>query len=117
MPLYEYECQSCHRRLERIQKFSDPPLEVCPHCGGRLEKMVSSPAFQFKGSGWYVTDYARKNEKPPSESAGKETKDAKDASTTTEKSDKASSEKKDSSDSKAAAESSTPAKDTTKPTS
>ena len=61
MPLYEYECQSCHRRLEKIQKFSDPPLDVCPHCGGRLEKLISSPAFQFKGSGWYVTDYARKS--------------------------------------------------------
>lgn len=61
MPLYEYECQSCHRRIEKIQKFSDPPLAVCPHCGGRLEKLISSPAFQFKGSGWYVTDYAKKS--------------------------------------------------------
>jgi len=56
MPLYEYECQSCHRRIEKIQKFSDPPLEVCPHCGGGLEKLISSPAFHLKGSGWYVTD-------------------------------------------------------------
>ena len=56
MPLYEYECQSCHRRFEKIRKFSDPPLEVCPNCGGRLEKLISSPAFHLKGSGWYATD-------------------------------------------------------------
>jgi len=84
MPLYEYQCQSCGRRLERIQKFSDPPLETCPHCGGRLEKLISSPAFQFKGSGWYVTDYARKSDKPPTTTEGSAEKpaagpDAKDA--------------------------------------
>lgn len=47
--------------MEKIQKFSDPPLEVCPKCGGSLERLLSSPAIQFKGSGWYVTDYARKS--------------------------------------------------------
>jgi putative FmdB family regulatory protein len=62
MPLYEYQCDACRHRFERIQKFSDPPVEVCPKCGGRVSKLVSSPAFQFKGSGWYVTDYARKPE-------------------------------------------------------
>lgn len=61
MPLYEYECEACGQRLERIQKFSDPPLTECPACGGHLKKLVSSPAIQFKGSGWYVTDYARKD--------------------------------------------------------
>jgi putative FmdB family regulatory protein len=61
MPLYEYQCSACGRRFERIQKFSDPPMEVCPVCGGSVHKLVSSPAFQFKGSGWYVTDYARKD--------------------------------------------------------
>jgi putative FmdB family regulatory protein len=60
MPLYEYECKSCSRRFERIQKFSDPPVEVCPACGGAVRKLLSSPAIQFKGSGWYVTDYAKK---------------------------------------------------------
>lgn len=60
MPLYEYECESCGHRLERIQKFSDPPLETCPDCGGKLHKLISSPAIQFKGSGWYITDYSRK---------------------------------------------------------
>src|SRR5216684_1392852 len=61
MPLYEYECEACGHRFERIQKFSDPPVEVCPHCGKKkLHKLVSSPAIQFKGSGFYIIDYARK---------------------------------------------------------
>lgn len=60
MPLYEYQCKSCHTKTERIQKFSDPPLTVCPHCGGEMEQLLSAPAVQFKGAGWYVTDYARK---------------------------------------------------------
>ncbi len=60
MPLYEYQCKSCHTLTERIQKFSDPPLTTCPHCGGELEQLLSAPAVQFKGAGWYVTDYARK---------------------------------------------------------
>jgi putative FmdB family regulatory protein len=61
MPLYEYECDACHQRFERIQKFSDPPPDVCAKCGkGPVRRLVSSPAIQFKGSGWYVTDYARK---------------------------------------------------------
>jgi putative FmdB family regulatory protein len=59
MPLYEYECDSCHHRFERIQKFSDAPVATCPDCGGPVRKLVSSPAIQFKGSGWYITDYAR----------------------------------------------------------
>jgi putative FmdB family regulatory protein len=59
MPLYEYQCNSCGARMERIQKFSDPPLQECPTCGGALTKLISSPAIQFKGSGWYITDYAR----------------------------------------------------------
>lgn len=59
MPLYEYECQKCHRRVEKIQSFSADPLTTCEHCGGPLEKLISAPAFQFKGSGWYVTDYAK----------------------------------------------------------
>jgi putative FmdB family regulatory protein len=60
LPLYEYQCKKCHSLTERIQKFSDEPLTVCPHCGGELEKLISAPAVQFKGSGWYVTDYAKK---------------------------------------------------------
>jgi putative FmdB family regulatory protein len=60
MPLYEYQCESCGHRFERIQKFSDPAVESCPQCGGGVRKLLSSPAIQFKGSGWYITDYARK---------------------------------------------------------
>jgi putative FmdB family regulatory protein len=60
MPLYEYECPSCGERFEKIRKFSDPPLETCPLCGaGPVRKLVSSPAIQFKGSGFYLTDYGR----------------------------------------------------------
>jgi putative FmdB family regulatory protein len=61
VPLYEYQCKSCHSLTERIQKFSDPPLTICPHCGGELEQLISAPAVRFKGAGWYVTDYAKKS--------------------------------------------------------
>jgi putative FmdB family regulatory protein len=59
MPLYEYQCDACAHRFEVIQKFSDPPVETCVKCGGAVRKLLSSPAIQFKGSGWYITDYAR----------------------------------------------------------
>jgi len=59
LPLYEYQCEACGSRFERIQKYSDPPIAACPSCGGSVRKLISSPAFQFKGTGWYVTDYAR----------------------------------------------------------
>jgi putative FmdB family regulatory protein len=61
MPLYEYECKKCHHRFEKIQKFSDRMVRKCPDCGGPVEQMISAPAVQFKGSGWYVTDYAKKS--------------------------------------------------------
>lgn len=61
MPLYEYQCDACGNRFEKIVKFSDPPLDACPKCGGSVQKLMSSPAIQFKGSGWYITDYARKS--------------------------------------------------------
>ena len=78
MPLYEYECEACGTRFEKILKFSDPPLEVCDKCGkGPIRKLLSSPAFQFKGSGWYVTDYAKKS------SDTKGTKESKDTKETT----------------------------------
>ncbi|HWK31456.1 MAG TPA: zinc ribbon domain-containing protein [Terriglobales bacterium] len=60
MPLYEYQCTKCKHRFEKIQKFSDPEVKKCPECGGKVEKLLSAPAVQFKGSGWYVTDYAKK---------------------------------------------------------
>ena len=59
MPLYEYQCDKCAHRFEVIQKFSDVPIDVCPKCGGPVKKLLSSPAIQFKGTGWYITDYAR----------------------------------------------------------
>lgn len=71
MPIYEYQCQSCNERTEAIQSFDDPPLAVCPHCGGQLKKLMSAPAFQFKGTGWYVTDYAGKGRPPDGESSAK----------------------------------------------
>ena len=69
MPLREYQCKKCNHRFERIQKFSDKPLKKCPECGGALEELLSAPAFQFKGSGWYVTDYARKGSAPSATSS------------------------------------------------
>jgi putative FmdB family regulatory protein len=59
MPIYEYQCRSCGHRTEALQRMSDPPLSTCGECGGELKRLISSPSFQFKGSGWYVTDYAR----------------------------------------------------------
>jgi putative FmdB family regulatory protein len=62
MPLYEYQCESCAKRFERIQKYSDPPIETCPSCGSHVKKLMSSPAIQFKGSGFYITDYPKKSQ-------------------------------------------------------
>jgi putative FmdB family regulatory protein len=73
MPLYEYECKKCHHRFERIVKYSDLPMKKCPDCGGPVERTITAPAVQFKGSGWYVTDYAKK----PSGSAASSNGDSK----------------------------------------
>lgn len=82
MPLYEYQCDACGGRIERIRKFSDPPLdEPCPSCGGHLTKLLSSPAIQFKGAGWYVTDYAKSG----SSSAGSSSKSSDTKGETSEK--------------------------------
>ncbi len=62
MPLYEYRCEKCGEISETIQKFSDPPLSTCEACGGKLERLLSPSAIQFKGSGWYVNDYGKKND-------------------------------------------------------
>src|SRR5438045_9603476 len=96
MPLYEYECRKCKAHTEVMQKMSDKPMTKCRKCGGRLEKLISASAIQFKGSGWYVTDYkARKSEQSESKSEGKEEKSA--SSETKAASDKATSTDKDSS--------------------
>ena len=107
MPLYEYECEAENgRRFEIIQKFSDEPLTVCPSCGGPVRRLISSPAIQFKGSGWYVTDYAKttKSDKSESESSS----EAKP-----EKSDKAEKKTKESSPSKKTADKSSAPKAST----
>lgn len=62
MPIYEYRCEKCGNQFEVMQKVSDSPLKACPTCKGRLTKLISQTAFQLKGSGWYLTDYARKSE-------------------------------------------------------
>ncbi len=73
MPLYEYQCKKCKHKFEKIQKFSDRPIKKCPECGGPVEKVMHAPAVQFKGTGWYVTDYAGKNkmETPKTESSSR----------------------------------------------
>ena len=88
MPLYEYECESCQNRFEKIVKYSDPPIDTCPKCGkGPVRKLFSSPAIQFKGSGWYITDYAKKSSTDAGQSGG-------GSSNSSEKSDKSESSSK-----------------------
>lgn len=91
MPIYEYKCAECEAHIEKMQRVSDAPLTVCENCGGKLEKQLSLSGFQFKGEGWYVTDYSKKS------SGGKETKSEKSGeksstSDSTAKSDSASKE-------------------------
>jgi putative FmdB family regulatory protein len=93
MPLYEYECKKCHHRFEKIQKFSDKMVKKCPECGGPVEQMISAPAVQFKGSGWYVTDYAKKSSSQGSSGGGDSgSKDSKDKKEDKSKSDGAKSD-------------------------
>ena len=70
MPIYEYECLSCGTHFDEMQKLSDPPVTECKLCKGKVRKLMGTPALQFKGTGWYVTDYAGKT--PPPNSPGKE---------------------------------------------
>jgi putative FmdB family regulatory protein len=95
MPIYEYECEACGNRFELIQKFSDPLVEICPKCGEhKVHKLLSSPAIKFKGTGWYITDYAKKGagESESSKSGDKsETKAAESSSEKSDKSDRSSS--------------------------
>jgi putative FmdB family regulatory protein len=122
MPLYEYQCERGHR-FERIVKFSDPPIDVCPECGAAAHKLMSSPAIQFKGSGWYITDYARagkdgKDAKSTKDSGeGKDAKDAQEKKEGTESKEtketkETKTEKPAASDSSASAKSSTDSKAT-----
>jgi putative FmdB family regulatory protein len=80
MPLYEYECTTCHKHTEKIQKFSDPEITVCPHCGGKLERVISAPAIAFKGGGWYADGYGNAKPKSSGDNAsGNDSKPAADA--------------------------------------
>lgn len=77
MPLYEYKCVKCGRQTEKIESISGPHLKKCPHCGGKVERLLAPPAIQFKGSGWYVTDYAGKGKAPAGD--GEKAVEAKDS--------------------------------------
>lgn len=99
VPLYEYLCAKCHRRTEKIERLAGPHLKKCPHCGGKVERLLGAPAIQFKGSGWYVTDYAGKKSAGGDSGAGKSeatdaSKDAPAAKDTSSKDGKDSKEKK-----------------------
>ena len=100
MPLYEYLCKKCGHKFEKIRKFSDPPIKKCPECGGTVEQLISSPAVQFKGSGWYVTDYAKKSAGPSAgssngDSAGKSDEKVKEGKAAKDDKPKAESKKAD----------------------
>jgi putative FmdB family regulatory protein len=107
MPLYEYLCKKCGHRFEKILKFSDKPIRKCPECGGVVEQVISAPAVQFKGSGWYVTDYAKKPNSPGSsssaggDSSSKESKDSKESKESKKEDKKSDSSSKESSSKKA----------------
>ena len=94
MPLYEYECNSCGTRTEVIQRVGAPPLGPCEECGGEMVRLLSAPSFQFKGTGWYVTDYAKKSGSSEGKSSG-EKSDSKSSETPKSK-DSSSSSKSDS---------------------
>lgn len=97
MPIYEYKCAECGAHIEKMQKVSDAPLTVCENCGGKLEKQLSLSGFQFKGEGWYVTDYSKKS------SGGKETKSEKsEKSSSTDSTAKSDSASKKTTDTKTA---------------
>jgi putative FmdB family regulatory protein len=100
MPLYEYECTTCHKHTEKIQKFSDPEITVCPHCAGHLERVISAPAVSFKGGGWYADGYG--NAKPKSSGDGASAKSNDNA----KNGDSKSGDSKPSSDSKSSTDSS-----------
>jgi len=95
MPIYEYSCKKCRKTIEVIQKFSDSPLKKHQGCGGTLTKLISAAGFQFKGTGWYVTDYARKGKTGDSEAkeSSKDSTDKKESAAKTETSSKESSKK------------------------
>ncbi len=101
MPIHEYVCQTCGKKTEVVQGFREKPLKICPHCGGKLKKVISAPAIQFKGSGWYITDYARakkeekKEEKPEKAASSSKAEGSKSESAASESGEKRAVSKKE----------------------
>ena len=102
MPLYEYQCAKCGKRTEKIENVAGPHLKKCPHCGGRVERLLAAPAIQFKGSGWYVTDYAGKSTAKDGATTEPATSEKRDSSETKDSTSKDSSTPKESKDKKPA---------------
>ena len=117
MPLYEYQCEACGQRFEVIQKFSDPPADTCRACGkGPVQRLFSSPAIQFKGTGWYITDYSQKGKQSggeggtSSKSESKDSKDSKDSKSESKSGDSTSSTSESSSSSSSSSAPAAPSK-------
>jgi putative FmdB family regulatory protein len=107
MPLYEFECEACKTRFDRIQKYTDPNPDVCPSCGkGPIRKMPSSPAIQFKGSGFYITDYAKKSSSEAGSKSGSASSESSASTPTASTSSETSSKSSDTSTSSAPAKTS-----------
>ncbi|MBI3694998.1 MAG: zinc ribbon domain-containing protein [Acidobacteria bacterium] len=113
MPIHEYECLKCGTRFEELQRFSEAPLKRHNGCGGRVKRLLSAPAFQFKGTGWYVTDYARKNN--GGDGKAKEAKEAKEAKADHKADSKGKSESKAESKADSKTETASTKKDDAKP--
>ena len=117
MPLYEYECDACGQRFEVIQKFSDAPIEACTKCGrGPVRKLLSSPAIQFKGSGWYITDYAQKGKSDSTDSGGAAKAEKADKTDKTDKAGSAASTSESTSKSDTSSSTTAPAASSSTPT-
>jgi putative FmdB family regulatory protein len=100
VPLYEYQCQKCKHKFEKIQKFSDRPIKKCPECGGPVEKVMHAPNVQFKGTGWYVTDYGGKDKSEKAKTEGSSDKGGSEKKEPSTKEDSGKSKDKDSSSKK-----------------
>jgi putative FmdB family regulatory protein len=102
VPLYEYQCAKCRKRTEKIESVSGPHLKKCPYCGGKVERLVTAPAIQFKGSGWYVTDYAAKSSAKEGTTAEPSSTDKKDSAAGNDSASKESTSVKESKEKKSA---------------
>ena len=116
MPLYEYQCDACGHRFEVIQKYSDAPVDICPKCAGAVHKLFSSPAIQFKGSGFYITDYARAGKSDGKSEGKSDSSSGSAAKSESSTSDKGASESKTDSKSESKSDSKSETKSESKPT-